>query len=254
METFIKNLAKGAGAILREGFRKETKTTQKSEYFWDIVTEYDLAAEKFIIEKIQKKRPHDGILTEENTNLSESKKKHFWVVDPLDGTHAFVKGLAQFSVSIAFISNKELKFGAVYDPVAQELFFAEKGRGAKLDGKKIKVSPREDLIFSMTALIMGSAKTSKRERKAFYDVVLEHGFWLSRMESTALSGGYTAAGRYDIFASKNLAPWDYAAAGLILQEAGAKVTDFEGKPYRWNSSSIVAANPVLHKKLLRELK
>lgn len=249
MERFIKNLARGAGAILREGFRKKFNSTLKSKYHWDIVTEFDLATDKFIVDKLKKRFPTHDILSEEGGG--QAKKKNFWLIDPMDGTHGFVRGLPQFSVSIGFVSSNAIKFGAVYDPIGDELFFAQDRRGAWLDGKKIYTSPREHLTHSIVSITMGSAKTTKRERKIIYDnLVVENGLWPARVESVALSGAYVAAGRYDIYITKNLSPWDYAAAALILKEAGAKVTDFKGKPYRWNSVEILAANPVLHKKVI----
>lgn len=251
MERFIKNLARGAGAILREGFGKEFNAKQKSDYYWDIVTEHDLATDKFITDRLKKRYPSHDIVSEESGRIGRKKnKKNFWLIDPLDATHAFSRGLAQFSVSIAFVSDNQIKSGAVYDPIADELFFAERGRGAKLNNKKIFAFRREDLNYSILSMTMGSAKTTKRERQIIFDNAAKYGLWLSRMESVALTGSYVACGRYDTLISKNLASWDYAAAGLILTEAGAKVTDFKGRPYRWNTEEIVAANPVLHKKVI----
>lgn len=248
MEKFIKNLARGAGKILREGFRKKFNAKQKSDHFWDVVTEYDLAAEKYITDKIKKRFSRHGILTEEGGYLQ--KKSSLWIIDPLDATHAFVRGLPQFSVSISFVKNQQIEFGVVYDPMDNELFFAQRKKSASRNGIKIVVSSRDDIIHSIISIIMGTAKTLQRERQIIYDNVVKYDLWPSRMESAALTGAYTACGRYDIFISKNLDPWDYSAAGLILAEAGAKVTDFRGKPYHWNSQEIVAANPILHKKVI----
>lgn len=255
MDKFIKNLAKGAGAILREGFKKEYTFRLKSEHRWNIVTNYDLAADKYIIEKIQKRYPNHGILTEESGHVS--RKRNFWIVDPLDGTHAFCKGWDQFCTSISFVSNNALKLGAVYDPIRDELFFAGKGKGAFLNGRRIIVSNTSQIEFCTTAIILGSGSTTFKERKVIYNNAIRHAVWFAKLDSAALTGTYVARGIFDIYITKNLSPWDYSACGLIMAEAGAKVTDFQGRPYRWDKNQIVAANPLLHKQalsLVKELK
>lgn len=252
MENFIKNLARGAGEILRNGFGKKLNISLKSEHSWDIVTQYDLAADNFVIEKIRRKYPNHGIFSEESGHLI--KRKNFWLIDPLDGTHAFAKNLASFSVSIAYVSNNQIKLGAVYAPMTDEMFFAKKGHGAFLNNKKIAVGMTDNLDLATTALVTGSKRTTKKERAMIFKNVVKYRLWLSRMESAALSAAYAAAGRYDIWISNNLDPWDYAAGALILKEAGAKITDFRGLPYRWNSESIVAANPKLHKLVIKNFK
>lgn len=234
---------------MREGFRTKFKVSEKSAY-WDKVTEYDLASEKFIIEKIQNKYPRHGILSEE---AGVVRRHHqFWIIDPLDGTHAFSRGLAQFAVSIAFVSRNKLKLAAVYDPMADELFFAMEGKGAFLNGRKIFITRPDRLEHAVLALILGSGKTSKRQRKFFYDdLVVKHKLWNSKLETAALTLSYTACGRYDMALMKNLSPWDYAAGALILKEAGAKVTDCRGKNYAWDFEDVVAAAPNLHKELVK---
>lgn len=252
MEKFIKNLAKGAGAILREGFRKKLRLKFKQD-FWDVVTQYDLASEDFLVGKIKARYPNHGIISEEGGGGAMTKKKEFWLIDPLDGTRAFSRGLSHFCVSIAFVSRGELKYGAVYAPMDDELFFGQRHKGAFLNNKSISVTKTDSLKYATIALIMGTARTSYKENIFVYDAVLKNKLWPSNVESAALSAVYPAAGRYDIYISKGLYPWDYSAAALILREAGAKVTDFEGRSYQWDSESIMAANPVLHKKIMATL-
>ncbi|HEV8601103.1 MAG TPA: inositol monophosphatase [Patescibacteria group bacterium] len=253
MENFIKNLAKGAGAILKNGYGKRLKISSKSAW-WDLVTQYDLLADEFVINKIKARFPSHGILSEES-GLSATRK-NFWVIDPLDGTYAFARNLGgQFAVSIAFVSANQIKLAAVYAPVLNEFFFAKLRQGAFLNGKKISITnSRDNVELCSAAMVMGTMKTTRPERTMMYRNVVKYRLWLSRMESIALSEAYAAAGRYDLVMSKNLNPWDYAAGALILAEAGARVTDFSGRPYRWNSGSIVAANPKLHKFVIKNFK
>ncbi len=251
MERFIKNLARGAGAILREGFRKKMQiSTKSSKYDW--VTEYDFKTQNFIVEKIQKKFPHHGLMGEEN-GLSV-KAKNFWIIDPLDGTHAFVKGTPQFSTTFSFVRNNILEYGIVYDPIGDELFFAQRNHGATLNGQEISVSKVDELLFSNLAAYISLRlhdQGGEKLRKQIYEkIVFKHHMWTDRTSSVALALAYTAAGRFDVVLSKGLNPWDISAGGLIMKEAGAKVTDFKGRPYKWNSEEIVAANPVLHKKVI----
>ncbi len=249
MERFIKNLARGAGAILRDGFRTEFKISQKKASY-DLVTEYDLASEQFIVDRLRKKYPQHGIIAEETGH--RFKGRDFWLIDPMDGTIPFCRGLAGFCVSIAFAKAGKIKLGAVYDPVADEMFFAEWGRGATLNGRGISVSKQAELQYREVSLLLGSAETPPVVRRKIFDVVAQYSMWPLGVGSAALCCRNVACGRYDIVISKSLFPWDYAAASVILKEAGANVSDFKGRPFRWNFDELVAANPVLHTKIMKE--
>ena len=252
METFIKNLAKGAGAILRGGFRTDIKTKQKTAP-WDVVTKYDLASEEFIVRKIRRKYPDHGILSEESGEIKKSRK--FWIIDPIDGTRPFSRGVAQFCVSISFVNHNQIELGCVYDPIADELFFAKRKGGAFLNGKRVHVTSETKPKYADAAILLGSHETTVREKKVIYNnLVIKYNFWPDRVSSAALSGAYVASGRFALYISKGLDPWDYSAAALMLKETGAKVTEFNGRPYKWNSRTIVAANPSLHRILTKELK
>lgn len=252
MERFIKNLARGAGRILRDGFRTEFEFKQKSASY-DLVTEFDLAAERFIIDKIQKKYPRHGIIGEESGHVK--KRKNFWLIDPLDGTHSFCRGLPHFCTSIAYVHNNKLKVGAVYAPVMDELYLGQAGKGASLNGKKISVSKTAELKYSIISPILGTARTTLAERALIYNkIVVKNWLWMEKIGSAALTLAYTAAGRYDIVLCRHLSPWDYAAGALILEEAGGKVTDLKGAKYRWDGEDILGANPKLHAELLDQIK
>src|SRR3990167_4034173 len=165
MEQFIKNLTRGAGAILRDGFRRKFKVKIKSA-FYDLVTEYDLLSDKYITERIAKKYPTHGILSEESGH--NGKRKNLWVIDPMDGTHAFAHGVPQFAVSIAFVSNDILKYAALYDPMQDELFYAAKGKGAFVNGKRTSVNIAEKLNFATVATYIrvgGTAVDGSKKRR-----------------------------------------------------------------------------------------
>lgn len=251
MDRFIKNLARGAGAILRAGFRTKFKTSQKSASY-DIVTEFDHASESYIINKIRKAYPSHGILSEESGHII--KKNSFWIIDPLDGTSPFSRGLAGFSVCIAFVRGRKIEFGAVYDPMADELFFAKNRKGATLNGRRIYVHDRKDLRFGGVSLGLESGLTSKKEKMAIYEMIADYDIWPLAVGSCAICMCNVACGRYDAFVSKYLSPWDYAAGAIIMKEAGARVTDFRGRPYHWKFDQMIAANPALHKEVIAALK
>jgi len=251
MESFIKNLAYGAGKILRDGFRKKMKIARKSGPH-DIVTKYDFASERYIIGKIKGRFPGHGIISEES-NPEIDNGKDTWIIDPLDGTNAFARGVAQFSVSIAYVHSQQLSLGVVYDPIADELFFAQAGHGAFLNNKKIRVSDRKELRGSLAIYSYNVNDTPLATILKDTKAISKAGLLPWCLCSSALDGAYVASGRADLNIDRDAHPWDYAAGALIMKEAGAKVTQADGKPYRWDSRSLLAANPVLHKKIINTL-
>lgn len=248
MEAFIKNLARGAGKIARSGFRSNFKATEKTG-FWDVVTKYDLAIDKFVVERIKKKFPTHGILTEESGQVKKAKR--FWILDPIDGTANFNRGIANFCTAISFVENDVIKFGAIYEPITDELFFAKAKEGAFLNGKKIRVRNYGELFKASIAieLFVDDNPYSSYRNLLKAEILPPIG-----LHSGVLHCAYLSAGRFDGLLQKGGKPWDLSAGGLIMKEAGAKVTDFKGKPYRWDFKEILAANPVLHKKIMAALK
>ena len=250
MEQFIKKLARGAGAILRDGFRHDIEINHKTGH-WDVVTQYDLASDKYIQTHIKKKFPKHSILSEETGR--EGKNDHLWVIDPLDGTRNFSRGIPFFCVSIAFVRKNKILYGAIYDPVHDELFFAKDGKGAILNGKSISVSTPEILDSAMASVlwhanIVGPKIVSKLQKFA-----RDNQFWQTNLASAALSIAYVACGRVDLHVSKGAFPWDYAGATFIVKQAGGRVSDFQGRPYQWNSDGVIAANPKIHKLILKQM-
>lgn len=243
MQTFITSLVKGAGAIVRKGYQTKLNVFQKSSR-WDLVTEYDIAAEKYIMDRIRKKFPDHGLLAEESGHTI--KAKEFWIIDPIDGTGSFIRGLPQFSICLAFVRNNIVTMSAIYDPIGKELFFSERGKGAFLNGKKIFASGKKELDHAWIAHQGRLNKAGSVSWKKVDRVIEREHLVLARTASAQLSGAYTACGRYDILLIQGLNPWDIAASALLLQESGAKVTALTGKPYRWHMDTILAARPKLH--------
>ncbi|MBI4049837.1 MAG: inositol monophosphatase [Candidatus Doudnabacteria bacterium] len=250
MEKFIKNLARDAGRILRDGFRSKLKINYKSGNIFDIVTQYDLKSKEFIIGKILQKYPRHGIMAEESGY--NNKRDNIWIIDPLDGTRAFSRGIPQFSVSIAFVSRNKIQLGVIYDPIHDELFFGQSGRGSRLNARRMLVNPTQQLTHALTFLQFVSNKIPKLHKRVFR-FMAERDVTISQFGSTALAGANVACGRFDAVVSNRQSPWDIAAAGLILREAGAKVTDFDNQPYSWQKRQMLAANSTLHKQIIKIL-
>lgn len=251
MVQFIKNLARGAGKILKDGFRKEIEINHKKGH-WDVVTQYDLAADKFIQGRIKKKYPKHAILSEESGQIG--KGSNLWIIDPLDGTRNFSRGIAQFCTIIGYVHGGKLELGAIYDPIRDELFYAQRGRGARLNGKVINVSSAESLDFAHFAADIVIDATSSSLRRKIERMSVKESLWNLSFASAGINLVYTAAGRTDASLMLGGNPWDYAAGCLIAAEAGAKVTDLKGNLYRWTFDELVAANPKVHREILDYLK
>ncbi len=246
-------LALHAGEILRQGFNQQHQVTHKG--LVDLVTEVDYRSEDFLIAEIQKRFPGDAIVTEESGSLKGSQRRR-WYLDPLDGTINFAHGLPFFCVSIAYAEDEHVLLGAVYDPVRQECFNADRGHGAWLNDAPIHVSQTEELVQAL--LVTGFAYDTWNNPQNNLDNFsrfsrLSQG--VRRFGSAALDGCYLASGRVDGYWEMKLNPWDVAACGLIASEAGALVTGYLGTSnYVDPPSSILAANPSLHAKMLAVLR
>lgn len=250
----METLAQQAGVILRKHFGAHHQTEHKSSLI-DLVTEVDLAAEQFILSYIRQRYPGHHILAEESGGQGQNPEAA-WYVDPLDGTVNYAHGVPIFSVSIAFAEAGQVKLGAVYDPLRDECFSAERGAGAWLNGLPLRVTSTTELIHSLLATGFpydaGTAKDNNLDHHAKFAVRTRG---VRRLGSAALDLCYVAAGRFDGFWELRLSAWDIAAGGLIAREAGALVTDLSGNPdYLTPTPSIVAANPALHARMLEVLR
>ena len=219
----------------------------------DLVTEADQESEAAIIEVIHRAFPKHAILGEE-TGASRHESDHRWIVDPLDGTTNFAHGYPQFCVSIAYEYKGRVQCGVVYDALKKESFVAHRGRGARFNGKPLRVSTCD---FLSTALLETGFPYDRRERRRFYMY-----FWeafmmrvqgVRRTGAAALDLCYVAAGRVDGFWEFGLKPWDVAAGALIVEEARGRVSNMDGSPLDLTGGNIVASNGRLHEEMVRTL-
>lgn len=248
--TPMRELAREAGAVLLSYFGK-VKIEYKGDV--DLVTEADRASEKLIVNEIRKRWPRHDLVGEEGSR-TETGSDFRWYVDPLDGTTNFAHGYPVFCVSIALDYKGERIAGVIYDPSRDEMFAAEKGGGAQLNGGPIRVSFAKRLAESLVATGFPSHKRHKNPNIHFYHQITLRTHGVRRAGSAALDLCCVACGRYDAFWEFNLNPWDTAAGVLLLQEAGGKVTDFSGGPFVLDSREVLASNSLLHDELLAEFK
>lgn len=254
MEQFKKVLIEAiaaAGKIVETRFHQRFQIDHK-DGINNLVTEVDTEAEAAILNIIRAEFPGHTILSEE-AGLLEKHSDYVWFVDPIDGTVNFAHGIPLCCISIAFSFKNELQLGAVFNPMMGELFVAEKGRGATLNGRPIKVSKKSD--FERACLVSGFPYHAREDKehpiRAFERAILK-GLPVRRLGSAALDLCWTACGRFDGFWESNLSPWDIAAGYLIMREAGGNVTDFSGNQGTALDKETLATNGLIHE-ALREL-
>jgi len=244
----LEPIAREAGALLMSYFDRHIKIEYKGDV--DLVTAADRASEKLIVERLQARWPEHGIVGEEGTR-SDVGADYRWLVDPLDGTTNFAHGYAVFCVSIALArKDDQLEAGVLYDPTRDELFAAERGQGATLNGKPMHVSKTARLAESILGTGFPSHKRHKNPNIHFYHQLTLRSHGVRRAGSAALDLANVAAGRYDGFWEFNLNPWDTAAGVLIVQESGGSVTRFDGTPFRLDSREVLATNGLIHEEVL----
>ena len=249
----LERLARESGAILRAGYNQEHTVQHKGVI--DLVTEIDHASESFLIGEIQSQFPGSHILAEESGETSGSHEG-LWHIDPLDGTVNYAHHIPVFCVSIAYALKGAVILGAVYDPLRDEMFTAERGKGAFLNGGKIQASATTELQQSL--LVTGfpyDTWDTELDNFKYFERLAKKTQGVRRLGSAALDACYVGAGRFDGFWEFALRPWDIAAAGLIAEEAGARVTAVDGKPeYMTPPHSILAAAPGVYEKILEQLR
>jgi len=241
--------AKLGGTILREHLGRVRNIELKEGQEKNLVTEIDRRSEEVIIGHIRKRFPDHAILAEESGGGGLSEYR--WVIDPLDGTVNYTHGFPVFSVSIGVEHRGELVAGVVYDPNFDELFTAAKGEGAFLNGKRMHVSQTQALSRSMlvTGFPYDIAENPGHAIEHFVNFLLESQA-VRRMGSAAIDLVYVAAGRYDGFWEVALHPWDMAAGVLCVLEAGGRVTDFAGRPFRLTEKAVLATNGRIHEQMM----
>ena len=241
-----------AGELLLDSFHKKRTVRNKGEI--DLVTDADLLCENYIINKIKEKYPNHSILSEEEGSICNSRE-YLWILDPLDGTTNYSRKLPFFCISMAFSYKNNIKFGIVYSPTLNYLFYAKKNQGAYLNKKKIKVSKTSDLMKSF--LVTGfpyDIRTTLNDNIDIFTAFLKKSLAIRRLGSAALDLCFVAAGIFDCYWELKLNIWDFAAGGLILEEAGGKFTDINGDNIDFSkniSSSIVGSNTFIHDNIIK---
>lgn len=250
MLNFAIETARDAGHVLLEKFGRITAVTKKGDI--NLVTEADLASEELIVERIKSYYPKHSILAEEGGDVLkiEGANTWKWIIDPLDGTTNYAHGYPCFCVTLALEHGEEIVIGVTYDPTRNELFSAEKGRGATLNGKPIRVSSTQKLS---EALIVTGFPYDFKQRENFARHLTE--FMLSsrgvrRDGSAAIDMAYVACGRFDGFWEEGLNPWDVAAGKLMIEEAGGTVTYYDGSRFSIYKPPICASNGAIHEQML----
>ncbi|HYZ06784.1 MAG TPA: inositol monophosphatase family protein [Rubrobacter sp.] len=240
--------ARSAGEVLRAGFGTEHAITYKGEV--DLVTEIDEEAERVIREKLLGTFPTYGMLAEEGGELAGEEDTH-WIVDPLDGTTNYAHALPIFCVAIGLERAGEVVLGVVHDPMREEIYVAERGGGATLNGEPIKVSDTEELIQALIATGFPYDRAEMPEALELFGRFAATTRGMRRLGSAALDLCYVASGRLDGYYERGIWPWDLAAGSLILEEAGGKLTNYRGDVLDLEGREIVASNGRLHSAMTR---
>ena len=242
--TLIEAMAREAGALLLERLHDRHTVQYKGEI--NLVTEADRLSEALIVERIRREFPGHDILTEESPETANGSGFR-WIIDPLDGTTNYAHGYPVFSVSIALEVKGVIRLGAVYNPMLDELFTADKGAGAFLNGRRLNVSRTERLSRSLLATgFPYDIREDRNNNINYFKVMILSAQAVRRTGSAALDLAYIAAGRFDGFWELKLMPWDTAAGWLLVEEAGGCVTDLRGDPYQLHSPNILASNGLIH--------
>jgi myo-inositol-1(or 4)-monophosphatase len=245
-------IAREAGVIARARLH-DTRTIATKSSEIDLVTDVDHALDALVRERILASRPRDGLLTEENSAHSGDSGVR-WIVDPLDGTTNYAHAFPHFSISIGVEVDGLREVGVVHDPMRDETFSAERGHGATLNGRPIRVSKIGELRRSLLATGFAyDVHTKKTPNLIYFERFVTRAQAIRRAGSAALDFAYVACGRFEAYWELQLAPWDVAAGLLLVAEAGGRTSDFDGGPPPASGARIVASNGAVHAAMLEVL-
>lgn len=254
MLTVALKAARKAGEIIESAFERLDLITVEEKGRNDYVSEVDRKAEKEIIYHLKKAYPNHKFVGEEGGESGDANSDYEWIIDPLDGTTNFLHGIPQFAVSIACLYKGQLEHAVVLDPIKREEFTASKGKGASVNGRRIRVSARKNLDGALIGTGVPFNGYALDHIDEYLDCMRElagQTAGVRRAGAAALDLSYVAAGRFDGFWEIGLKPWDMAAGILILKESGALISDFKGGNTFMDSGNVVAASPKVFKFLLQ---
>ncbi len=244
--------ARKAGRRLSRDFNEVENLQISMKGPADFVTNADHRTEQMLIEELQRARPGYGFLVEESGVVEGPDKTHRWIIDPLDGTTNFLHGIPQFAISIALEREGQIVTALVFNPISNELFLAEKGHGAYLNDKRLRIANRKNMreaLFATGIPFLGRGDHDRFSRQLSQVMAVSSG--VRRFGAASLDLAFVAAGRFDGFWETELSPWDVAAGILLVREAGGVITDFAGGAEMIGRREIVCANETLHPQLLK---
>jgi myo-inositol-1(or 4)-monophosphatase len=248
MIDFMEELAKRAGDTLLSHFGKDEQLLKQRYSVKEAITQYDKMVDGLIVQEIRERYPRHSLLTEES-GFMKGDSDWLWIVDSLDGTSGFANSNPLFSVCIAVMHEAELILGTVYAPAIKEFYLAEKGSGAYLNRKRIHVSETPDLGESYLFYCEGGEKDRTRTGSILnnvYPKVVD----IRKLGSAGLETAWVAAGRGEAYFTTRIEPWDVAPGVLLVQEAGGMVTDFDGGPWKPETSDLLFSNAKVHTTVL----
>jgi myo-inositol-1(or 4)-monophosphatase len=247
--------ARKAGRKLARDFGEVAELQVSKKGPADFVSAADLKAEEVLVEELTKARPGYGFLAEERGVVEGTDKTHRWIIDPLDGTTNFLHGLPHFAITLALERDGVVVAGVTYNPVSNELFWAEKGKGAFLNDKRLRVAARTKLVESVLATgVPFAGKPGHGQFLKEIHQLSQRVAGIRRFGSAALDMAFVAAGRFDGYWERDLKPWDLAAGALIVLEAGGAVASADGAPFSLDDGSVCTANLELQPLILERIK
>ena len=245
-----------AGKYIHQQTERLDQLTIESKELNDFVSEVDRTVEADIIGALQRAYPDHGFLGEESEEIINPDADYQWIIDPLDGTTNFLRGVPHFAVSIALTYKGRLEQAVIYDPICDELFTASRGDGARLNNKRIRVGSRRSLSGALLSTGIPYRESHMKYLDTYLDTVkalLPGTAGVRRQGAASLDLAYVAAGRYDGFWEFDLKPWDIAAGLLIIQEAGGLSSDMQGGNTQMQTGNVVAGSPKVFKEMLQRL-